>query len=144
MTMGCSRAFFELDDQEGVAILALFVGFASVCWPVLAANLGTGDVDRSKMLTTPLIENMIRNIARPSSASPVTHTFIVFQLRTLKNEKPRLPAPKILPAFRKVAFFVTISRNRFVCFFDDIRREKRDNLIVVLDGKVDECLNILL
>jgi hypothetical protein len=64
MTMGPSRAFFDLDDQEGVAILALVIGFASVCWPVLAANLGTGDVDRSKMLTTPLIENMIRDIAR--------------------------------------------------------------------------------
>ena len=62
--MGSSRAFFDLDDQEGVAILALVIGFASVCWPVLAANLGTGDVDRSKMLTTPLIENMIRDIAR--------------------------------------------------------------------------------
>jgi hypothetical protein len=64
MTMGSCCAFFGLDNQEGVAILALVVGFASVCWPVLAANLGTGDVDRSKMLTTPLIENMIRDISR--------------------------------------------------------------------------------
>jgi hypothetical protein len=64
MTMGSSRAFFDLDDQEGVAILALVLGFASVCWPVLAANLTTSDVDRSKMLTTPLIQNMIRDIAR--------------------------------------------------------------------------------
>jgi len=64
MTMSSSRAFFELDDQECVAILALVLGFASVCCPVLAANLGTGDVDRPKMLTTPLIENMIRDIAR--------------------------------------------------------------------------------
>jgi hypothetical protein len=65
-------------------------------------------------------------------------------LRTLKNEKPRLPAPKILPAFREVAFFVTFSSNRFVCFFDDIRGQECDDLIVALDGKVDECLNILL
>jgi hypothetical protein len=64
MTVGSSRAFFGLDDQEGVAILALVLGFVPVCWPVLAANLGTGDVDRSKMLTTPLVENMIRDIAR--------------------------------------------------------------------------------
>jgi len=64
MTMGSSSAFFGFDDQEGVAILALFLGFASVCWPVLAANLSTGDADYSKMLTTPLIENMISNIAR--------------------------------------------------------------------------------
>ena len=62
--MGSSRAFFDLDDQEGMAILSLVLGFASVCWPVLAANLGTGDVDCSKMLTTPLIENMIRDITR--------------------------------------------------------------------------------
>ena len=62
--MGPYCAFFGFDDQEGVAILALVLGFASVCWPVLAANLGTGDVDRSKMLTTPLKENMIRDIAR--------------------------------------------------------------------------------
>ena len=62
--MGSSCGFFGLDNQEGVAILALVLGFASVCWPVLAANLGTGDVDRSKMLTTPLIENTIRDIAR--------------------------------------------------------------------------------
>ena len=73
-----------------------------------------------------------------------THTFIVLQLWTLKNEKPRLPTPKILPAFRKIAFFVTFSRNGFVCFFDDIRGEECDDLIVALDGKVDECLNILL
>lgn len=64
MTMGSSRSFFELNDQEGVAILALLVGFPSVCWPVLASNLGAGDVDRSKMLTTPLMENTIREIAR--------------------------------------------------------------------------------
>jgi hypothetical protein len=64
MAMGSCRAFFGLDNQEGVAILALVLGFASVCWPVLAANLGTGDVNRSEMLTTPLIEIMIRDIAR--------------------------------------------------------------------------------
>ena len=64
MAMGSSCSFFGLDDQEGMAILALVLRFASVCWPVLAANLGTGDVDRSKMLTTPLIENMISDIAR--------------------------------------------------------------------------------
>ena len=126
-----------------MAILALFIGFASVSWAVLTANLCTGDVDRSKMLTTSL-ENMMRNVARSSSASSVTHTFIVFQLRTLKNEKPRLPTSKILPALREVAFFVTFSSNRFVCLFNNIRREERYNLIVVLDGKVDECLNILL
>jgi hypothetical protein len=60
MTMGWSCAFFDLNDQEGVAILALLIGFTSVCRPVLAANLGTSNVDRSKMLTTPLMENMIR------------------------------------------------------------------------------------
>ena len=76
--------------------------------------------------------------------SPVTYTFIVLQLRALKNEKPRLPAPEVLPAFCEVAFFVTVTRDRFVCFFDDIRGQECDNLIVVLDGKVDECLNILL
>lgn len=64
MTMGSSRSFFELNDQEGVAILALFIGFPSVCGPVLAANLGAGNVDRSKMLTPPLMENTIREIAR--------------------------------------------------------------------------------
>jgi hypothetical protein len=64
MTMGSSRAFFDLNDQEGVAILALLIGFTSVCWPVLAANLCTGNADRPKMLTTPLMENMIREIAR--------------------------------------------------------------------------------
>jgi hypothetical protein len=74
----------------------------------------------------------------------VTHTFIVLQLRALKNEKPRFPTPKILPAFREVAFLVTFSSNRFVCFFDDTRGEECDDLILVLDGKVDECLNILL
>jgi hypothetical protein len=57
MTMGSSRSFFELNDQEGVAILALLVGFPSVCGPMLATNLGAGNVDRSKMLTTPLMEN---------------------------------------------------------------------------------------
>lgn len=62
--MGSSRAFFDLDDQEGMTILSLVLGFASVCWPMLAANLSTGDVDCSKMLTTPLIENMIRDITR--------------------------------------------------------------------------------
>ncbi len=70
--------------------------------------------------------------------------FIIFQLRTLKNEKPRLPAPEILPAFREVAFFVTFSGNKFVWLFDDIRGEECNNLIVSLDGKVDESLNILL
>jgi len=74
----------------------------------------------------------------------VTHTFIVLQLRALKNEKPRLPAPKILPTFREVAFFVAFSNNGFVCLFDDIRGQECDDLIVALDGKVDECLNILL
>jgi hypothetical protein len=64
MTMGSSRASLELNDQKGVAILALLLGFTSVCWPVLTANLGTGNVDRSKMLTTPLMENVIRDIAR--------------------------------------------------------------------------------
>ena len=64
MTVGSSRAFFRLDDQEGVAILALVLGFAPVCWPVLTANLSTGDVDRSKMLTPSLVENMIRDNAR--------------------------------------------------------------------------------
>ena len=65
MTMGSSsRAFFELNDQEGVTILALLLGFASVCWPVLAANLGAGNVNRSKMLATPLMKNMIRETAR--------------------------------------------------------------------------------
>ena len=61
MTVGSSHAFFGLDDQEGVAILALVLGFVPVCWQ---ANLGTSDVDRSKMLTTPLVENMVRDIAR--------------------------------------------------------------------------------
>ena len=55
--MGSSCAFFGLDNQEGVSILALVLGFASVCWPVLAANLGTGNVDNSKLVTTPLVEN---------------------------------------------------------------------------------------
>jgi len=64
MTTGFSGALFGFDDQEGVAIHALFLRFASVCWPVLAANLSIGDADCSKMLTTPLIENMISNIAR--------------------------------------------------------------------------------
>jgi hypothetical protein len=64
MSVGSSRALFGLDDQEGVAILALVLGFAPICWPVLAANLGTSNVDRPKMLTTPLVENMIRDIAR--------------------------------------------------------------------------------
>jgi hypothetical protein len=61
MTVGSSHAFFGLDDQEGVAILALVLGFVPVWWP---ANLGTGDVDRCKILTTPLVENMVRDIAR--------------------------------------------------------------------------------
>ena len=64
MTMGSCRALLGLDDQEGVAILALVLGFPPVRRPVLAANLGTGDIDRSKMLTTSLVENMIRDIAR--------------------------------------------------------------------------------
>jgi hypothetical protein len=64
MSVGSSRALFGLDDQKGVAILAFVLGFAPVCWPVLAANLSTGDVDCSKMLTTSLVENMIRDIAR--------------------------------------------------------------------------------
>jgi hypothetical protein len=55
--MGCSRALLELNDQESMAIFALVLGFASVCWPVLAANLRSGDVDCSKMLTTPLLDN---------------------------------------------------------------------------------------
>jgi hypothetical protein len=45
-----------------VAILALVVGFASVCWSVLAANLSSRDVDRPKMLATPLMEKLISNI----------------------------------------------------------------------------------
>jgi hypothetical protein len=45
MTMGCPRSLLELNDQESMTILALFLGFASVCWPVLAANLSSGDVD---------------------------------------------------------------------------------------------------
>jgi len=62
MTMGCSRALLELNDQESMAILALVLGFASVCWSVLAANLSSGDVDCSKMLATPLMEKRISDI----------------------------------------------------------------------------------
>ena len=62
MTMGCSRAFFELDDQESMAILALVLGFASIRWPVLAANLSSCDVDCPKMLATPLMDKAISDI----------------------------------------------------------------------------------
>ena len=63
MTMGCSRALLELNDQESMAIFALVLGFASVCWPVLAANLRSSDVDCSKVLTPPLLNNLISYIA---------------------------------------------------------------------------------
>ena len=60
--MGSPRALLGLNDQEGMTILALLLGFASVCRSVLAANLGTCDVDCSKMLTTPLMEKPISDI----------------------------------------------------------------------------------
>jgi hypothetical protein len=70
MAMGLSRASF-LNNHEGgiVGNLAwrLVLGFRYVCWQTLAANddanPSTGNVDRPKMLTTPLMENMIRDIA---------------------------------------------------------------------------------
>jgi hypothetical protein len=62
MTLGCSRALLELNDQESMAILALVLGFASVCWSVLAANLSSSDVDCPKMLATPLMDKLISNI----------------------------------------------------------------------------------
>jgi len=62
MTMGSSRALLKLNNQEGMTILALILRFASVCWPVLATNLGTGDVDCSKMLPTTLMEKLISNV----------------------------------------------------------------------------------
>lgn len=63
MTMGCSRAPLELNDQESMAIFALVLRFASVCWSVLAANLCASNVDCSKMLTAPLLDSSISYIA---------------------------------------------------------------------------------
>jgi hypothetical protein len=99
MAMGCSRPLLELNDQESMAIFALILGFASVCWPVLAPNLRSGDVDCSKMLTAPLLDNLISYIPRHRKVG-VTYAFIVFQLRALKNKKSRLPPSKVLPTFR--------------------------------------------
>lgn len=65
-------------------------------------------------------------------------------MRTLKDKKPRLPTPKVLPAFREIAFFVTFTGDGFVGFLDDIRSQECDNLIVVLNGKFDEPLDVLL
>ena len=62
MTIGCSRALLELNDQESMAILALVLGFASVCWSVLAANLSSSDIDYSKVLATPLMYKLISDI----------------------------------------------------------------------------------
>jgi hypothetical protein len=76
MAMGSPRALLRLNDQEGMSILALIFRFASVCWPVLAANLCTSDVDGSKMLATSLMERLISDINL--SGSPITYAFIVF------------------------------------------------------------------
>jgi hypothetical protein len=62
MTMGCPRALLKLNDQESMTILALVLGFASVWWPVLAANLSSGDVNCPEMLATPLIDKLISDI----------------------------------------------------------------------------------
>ena len=61
----------------------------------------------------------------------------------LQNEKPCLPATEVLSAFRQVAFLVTIASYGLVCFLDDVRGQKCDNLIIILHREVDECLNIL-
>ena len=61
----------------------------------------------------------------------------------LQNEKPCFPATEVLSAFRQVAFLVAIASYGLVRFLDDVRSQKCDNLIIILDREVDECLNIL-
>jgi len=63
MTMEFSRALLELNDQESMAIFALVLGFASAYWPLPAVNLRSSDVDCSKVLTAPLLDNLISYIA---------------------------------------------------------------------------------
>ena len=70
----------------------------------------------------------------------LTHALIVLQDRTLQDEIPRFPSPKILAPLRQVPFLVPDLRDWFLGFPYDIGREERDNLIFVLDRQINQSL----
>lgn len=73
-----------------------------------------------------------------------THTFVVLQRRALEDEKPRLPTAEVLAPFGEVAFFVPWLQHRLLRLPDDVRCEKRDSLIIVLDRECYERAQIVL
>lgn len=73
-----------------------------------------------------------------------THTFVVLQRWALEDEIPRLPTTEVLAPFGQVAFFVPWLRHRLLRLPHDVRCEKRDNLIIVLDWECNERAQIVL
>ena len=56
VSMRSSGVLLGLNYQERMPVFPFFIGFASICWPVLATNLRTSDSDGSKVLTPTLRE----------------------------------------------------------------------------------------
>src|ERR1700761_3793523 len=56
VSMRSSSVLLGLNYQERMPVFPFFIGFASICWPVLATNLRTSDSDGSKVLTPTLRE----------------------------------------------------------------------------------------
>ena len=73
----------------------------------------------------------------------MTHAFVVFEDRSLEHKEPRLPSPEILTTLRQVPFLVTVSRDGLVGSLQDVRGQKRDDLVVVLHGQIDERLQVI-
>ena len=82
-------------------------------------------------------------IAGIRTSDEVTHAFVVFQRRTLENEKTRLPTAKVLASLGEVTFLVASLHDRLLRDTNYVRREERDYFILVLHGEGNQRAQIL-
>ena len=72
-----------------------------------------------------------------------THAFVVFQRRTLENEKTRLPTAKVLASLGEVTFLVASLHDRLLRDTNYVRHEERNYFILVLHGEGNQRAQIL-
>jgi hypothetical protein len=78
----------------------------------------------------------ITELKRPAYA------FVILQHWTLKHKESSFPAAKILSSLGQVAFLVSNLRYGFLGLPYYVRSEEGDNLVLVLHGEIDQCLQI--
>ena len=135
-----ARPFLGFDDEERVPVRVLVFRFPPCRGLLLTADLGTGDVDRTQVLSTTLSYPYL-SVFLPDTTYE-THALIVLQDCAPKDKVSRLPSSKILPSLGEVPFLVIRVHHRST--LDNIRTQEHADLIPILRGQCDQTLDISL